>query len=226
MKDVFIPTQNFQNFQELCQELLTSSIGVDLAVVLGPYGRGKTKIAERTVAMNPQVLYVCFEPRMSLAGLIREVAFAVAGIRPRGTDACVEAIADELGRQRRLILVDEADQMTLKHLNQLRSFHDLHHVPIVLLGEDALHRKLGREGRLLSRVREVLKLAPLSHSDVVVFYRKSLDLALKPEQSARILKHARGDFRNVVKDAIRLERIMRSSGLKDLDGAVIEEVFQ
>ncbi|MFA5111575.1 MAG: ATP-binding protein, partial [Desulfobaccales bacterium] len=117
MKDVFVPTQNYNHFENLCGELMSSSAGIEMAAIIGRAGRGKTTSAQRMVALNPYVAYVRFEDRLSPVALIREIAFAVAGVRPGHTQGCMDVIRAELARSRRLIMVDEADRMGLKHLN-------------------------------------------------------------------------------------------------------------
>lgn len=223
-EDVFISTQNFQKFQGLVDDVLGTSLGVEIAVVLGAYGRGKTRAAQRIISMNGGTVYVYYEPRMSLAGLVREIAFALGGVRPRSSDACVEVIKEELSIRRRAVLVDEADQMSVSQLNQLRAFHDLHRAPLVLIGEDALWRKIAREGRVASRVRQVLRFEPITQADLVVFYRQAVDQAVTPAQAAQLLRAAKGDFRSVVVGAARAERIMRASGIKDITDDIVKAV--
>ncbi|PKN28246.1 MAG: hypothetical protein CVU64_14165 [Deltaproteobacteria bacterium HGW-Deltaproteobacteria-21] len=226
MKDIFIPTQNFQKFSGLCDELLGSAAGIEMAAVIGSAGRGKTTAAERVVTHNQNAVYVRFEERLSYVGLIREVAFAVAGVRPNRTQDCVEMIRNELGKARRIIMVDEADRMSMKHLNTMRDFHDTCKVPVLLIGEEFLRGKLARERRLISRVRETMTFEPVSQPDVVVFYRKALGLDVPPAEAARLLKHAKGDFRFVVKDALQAERIMKASGMKAVTEQLIDEVVR
>jgi DNA transposition AAA+ family ATPase len=224
MKDVFIPTQNFQKFEGLCGELLGSGVGIEMAAVIGRAGRGKSTAAERLVTNTPQAVYVRFEERFSHVGLIREIAFAVAGFRPRSTDGCVDHIKEEFSRERKVIIVDEADRMSMKHLNTMRDFHDVCRVPVVLIGEESLHNHLQRERRLESRVREEMTFEPISQSDVAIFYRKALDQALKPEASSQFHLHAQGDWRAVLKDALKAERYMKASGLREITDAVVKEV--
>jgi len=170
MKDVFIPTQNFQRFQELCGELLGSSMGIELAAVLGRAGRGKTTAAERMVTMNPQTVYVRFQRRF------------------------------------------------------IRDFHDVCKIPVIMIGEESLRAKLERERRLVDRVREELAFEPVVQGDVVVFYRKALELGLKSEHAARLLDHAKGNFRKVKKDAAIVERVMKVSGIKEITESVVKDV--
>lgn len=224
MKNEFVPTQNFQRFQTLCNELLADSLGVEMAAVLGSAGKGKTSSAWRTFTMNPQTVYVLYQQGHNYLSLLREIAFRLAGVKPRFRDACFETIQNELARQRRIIMVDEADSMNLKCLNGLRNIHDICKVPILLIGEESLMSNLSRERRLISRVREIITFEPVSQPDVVIFYRKCLDLALTPEHSARLVRHSRGDFRVVMTDAVHLEKLMRVSGLDSITDALIDEV--
>lgn len=226
MKDVFIPTQNFQRFQALCDELLQSTVGIEMAAVMGRAGRGKSTAAEREVTMNPKTVYVRYEERLSHVGLIREICFAIAGARPRSTQVCFEMIQEELSRVRRIIMIDEADRLSMKHLNVCRDFHDVCKVPVILIGEEPLRGRLARERRMISRIRQELMFEPVGQGDVTVFYRKMLEKSVTPEQAATLLRHAQGDFRNILKDAIAVERIMEASGMKEITDPIILKVTE
>jgi len=224
MKWAFIPNRNYQQLEEVSNELLIESSGIEIAVVHAPYGRGKSIASQHLITMNGNAVYVYFEPRFSIAALVREVAFKIGGTRPRSTQSCVDLIQEGTARQRRILLIDEADQMSLKHLNQLRAFHDLHGMPIILIGEDSLLSKISNEGRLMSRVRRILKFEPVSQADITIFYRKALSLTLIPEHTTKLLRHSNGDFRKVIVDAAKAERIMKANGLKGINDAVVSEV--
>jgi DNA transposition AAA+ family ATPase len=224
MKDCFVSTPNYQRFEELYGWLRANQFGVDLAAVLGRAGRGKTTAAARIYTMNPEAIFVRFEEWLTHIGLLREIAFATAGIRHARTQACFDLIQGALCGQNRVIMVDEADRMTLKHFNTLRDLHDACGTPIVFIGEEPLEGKLRQERRVMSRVRDVLKFESVGQMDVVVFYREALDLAILPEASADLSRHAQGDFRLVVKDALAIEQMMKASGLTEITDGLIEKV--
>lgn len=225
MKDVFISTQNFQRFQTLYDELIGSLHGLEMGAVLGRAGRGKTTAAQRIVTMSPVAVYVRFCEWMTVVGIIREIAFAISGNRPRSAEACIGLIRDEMARQRRLVLLDEADRMSIRQLNGLRDFHDEFKAPVVLIGEEPLQSKLNQEGRLNSRVRNTIKFEPVSQADVSVFFRQALDKTLKSEHAMSLTRHSRGDFRRVVKDALAVERFMTASGLEEITDDLLRKVF-
>lgn len=220
----FVPTHNYQVVEERFEEVRKGRSGVEFVVVVAPFGGGKSTIAERLVTQHEDAVYIYFEPRFSIPALVREIAFKISGIRPRSTQACIDLIQEENSRKRRIVLLDEADQAPIKHLNQLRAFHDLYGVAIILLGENSLLSKLTREGRLMSRVRNVIKLEPVTQIDISIYYLKALSLNLTPDHVTKLLRHSNGDFRKVAVDAAKVERLMRANGFKGITDSVINEV--
>ncbi|MEM5786268.1 MAG: ATP-binding protein [Syntrophobacteraceae bacterium] len=224
MKDVFIPTTNYQAFQQLCQDLLQTQLGLEMGCVIGPAGRGKTVAAERVSSMSASAVYLRYQERFSHVGLIRELAFVLCGARPGRTQTCFDMIQSELSHRRRIILVDECDRMSLKHLNTLRDFHDVCRVPVVLIGEEPLKAKLKQERRLESRVASELRFEPVSPGDVAVFYKMALNQDVASKQAGILTRHSGGDFRMVVNDALNIERRMKASGIAALSDEIIREV--
>lgn len=224
MRDVFVSTQNFQKFETLCNELLSSALGVEMAAVIGRAGRGKTSAAERIYTMNPNTVYALYREDAKPNELLREVTFRLCGVRPNRREVCFEKIREELSGRRRIIMVDEADRMPIKCMNVLRNIHDECRAPVLLIGEEDLVEKLGRERRLISRVRAVMKFEPISQADVAVFYKMALDVRLTPDNAAKLLKHSGGDFRRVLTGAVEAERLARASGMTDINDNIIERV--
>ena len=224
--DCFVPTVNFQRFEALCNELLNSSVGIEMAAVTGPAGRGKTTSAERVVVQNPATIYVLYEQEMgaSIPALYRAIAFRLTGQRLHTTSACSQAIKEELAYSRRLIMVDEAESMGARQLNALRNLHDTCRVPVLLIGEKSLKAKLARENRLLSRTRSLLEFAPVSQMDLVVFYKSALGLTLPAELAVKLLRHSGGDFRPAIKDALAVERLLKANSLSEITAKVVDEV--
>ena len=223
MKETFISTENFQRLEELYNWLLAEQYGVELGAVLGRAGRGKTTAARRLYAMNGSAVYVRFEEWLSHVGILREITFAVAGLRPVRTQVCFDLLKEGLEGRNKLIMVDEADRMSLRHLNTLRDLHDVCQTPIILIGEEPLDAKLRQERRLISRLRKVLKFEPTGQMDIVVFYNQALGLSIPPHVAAPLARHAQGDFRLVVKDALAVERVMKASSLSEITPEVVEE---
>ena len=224
MKRTFIETDNFEKFQSLYESLAASEHGLEMAAVVAPAGRGKTTAAERIVFLSPAATYVRYCGWMTAIGIIREIAFAASGTRPRATESCLRVIREEMTRQRRVILLDEADRMSLSQLDQLRDFHDVFGAPVIFLGEEPLMSKLEAARRLSSRTQQVLTFQPVSQVDVGVYYREVFSTALHPDHTAALTAHSGGDFRSVVSDALAVERILAASGISDITDAVVRQV--
>ena len=224
MRDVFVSTQNYQRFEDVFNDLAANRYGVDMAVVIGRAGRGKTTASERLATQFPEAIYVRPLDFGSPVAVLREVAFVLGGVRPRMTSACYEVLKAELSDNHKVIIVDEADRLGLKHLNVLRDISDHFTTPVILVGEEPLAGKLRQERRLHSRLRDTVTFGPITPSDVLYFYRKALAQAITPDQSKKLARHAEGDFRLVIKDALHLERILAASGLKEVNDQVIDEV--
>lgn len=224
--DKFIETRNYERVLELVDSLLTTSVGVDMAAVIAPYGRGKSEIAKNVVANNPRTVLVYFQGGESLPEMLREISFKVSKVRPRSRQDSLQAIRNGMRPKPKLIIMDEADKMKARHLNQLRALHDLYKTPIMLLGEQPLHDILQREGRLISRVRKVLHLDPIGLPEVVAFYRKAVNQAVTIDQAKALLRHSEGDFRRLMFGCVIAAEAMQKSGITEIDNAILQVVLK
>lgn len=225
MENIFIENENYRRFESLCRDLLAVVRGVDMGVILGRAGRGKTTAALRFATMNPLAVYVAVAEWHTVTGLLREIAFGLSSVKPRTSQACLEAIEDGFSKGRRLLLVDEADRLCLKRINALRNLNDRYGVPVMMIGETPLDAKVKSERRLISRVRETLEFDPADGDDVFIYFRDALGLDIPGETADKIARHAQGDFRMIVKDALKIERLMATNGLKSITPALLEKVI-
>jgi hypothetical protein len=159
-----------------------------ITTAIGRSGRGKTTTWGKIATVDDRVAYVSYAGWLSHTGIIREICFSVAGARPRSAQACFELLERSLAEKQRMILVDESDRMSLKHLNVLRDLHDRCAVPIVLIGEELLRSKLAQERRLVSRICHEVIFEEVGRSDVALFYLRSLDLELSPRMASDLAK--------------------------------------
>jgi DNA transposition AAA+ family ATPase len=224
MKDVFVPTDNYQRLQEECEACLADAHGVELVAVRGRAGRGKSTAAERIVVENPDARFVRFEEGMTPLGLLKEVTFVCTGERPFFWEKCRALLATELSRRRILLVVDEIDRGSMRHLNALRDLHDLFSVPVVMIGEEPLLGMLQKERRLISRTRKIITFEPVAQSDVIYYFRTAVGQTLDPKDAAEFTRHSGGDFRQVVTDALAAERYLKVNGLKRITDDVVRMV--
>ncbi len=224
MKKPFIDTVNFQRMSALCEELVGPVLGVEMGAVKGSTGYGKTTSGQRIFATNKNVIYCLYHESWSHIELMREITFRLCGKRPRFRQACFEIIQEEMAERRRIIMIDEADRLSLKCLNVLRNLHDCCQIPVLLIGEEALKQKLEREPRVISRFRTILTFEPASEADIIVFYKKAAGIQIQPEQARKLLKSANGNFRNVIIDAVAIERMMKASSVERVTDRMLDAV--
>jgi len=218
MKNEFVSTKNTRVFFDLCAELESaeSRIGPSLALVSGVAGRGKTEAAKYHAGQGSAV----YVPPLNIrtpSMLLREIAFALCGVRPSRSEACLGLLGAELSRERRLIIIDEADLLAMENLEMLRNVNELYAAPVLLIGEaDRLAARLHGRRRLASRIRRKLDFGPLVQADVHNFFRQALDLRIAPEVCAAVHKQCGGNWRPLLIIALAAERAMKATGLREL----------
>jgi DNA transposition AAA+ family ATPase len=228
MKPEFINTANTTKFFEICSELSDPSamIGPSLAMVTGPAGRGKTEAARR-FATQTEAIYLPPLNTRTPTMVLREIAFELAGMRPIRSDACLQIIGDEMHKERRLIIIDEADLLAMQILEMLRNVNERYACPILLIGEDDLKGRIASRRRLVSRIRRRLEFGPVTQQDVAFFFKQSLLDDYPPNAiTALIHQHAKGDWRPVITAAIGIERAMKATGTSEITVEMTKDVLK
>ena len=225
MENVFIATENVSRFNDICTELESpeSLIGPSLAIVTGPAGRGKSDAAKHYAARGDAIYLPPMNKRSPLM-LLREITFELCGAKPGRIEACLDMIVQEIGRRRRLVIVDEADLLPMSILEMLRNVNERCDCPILMLGEEEFTGRIASRRRLSSRIRRSMEFRPLSQPDIMLFFKKALNLPLTTEQSVRLHRHSRGDWRPVLVTAVAVERAMKASHLKEIPAGLIKEL--
>ena len=227
MKQEFIETGNTRMFGEICVEMTssTSMIGPSLAMITGPAGRGKTEAAKHYV-VNSDSIYI---PPMNIrtpAMVLREIAFELADVRPTRSDACLNIIGDTMAKSRRLIMIDEADLLSMEVLEMLRNVNERYACPVMLIGEEGLKGRVASRRRLQSRIRRRMEFGSVNQQDINYFFRQSLGLKVNPEITSAIQKHCGGDWRPILTVAIGIERSMKASDLKECTMELVNDVIK
>ena len=225
MNNGFINTENVTRAPELCDEVAGPDglIGPSLAMITGDAGRGKTEWA-RHFATNSNAVYL---PPLNIRTptmLLREIAFEVGEVRPARSETCLEVISERLGRDRCLIIIDEADLLDMRVLEMLRNLNERLACPVLLIGEDKLKTKVRSRRRISSRIRRHIAFGPVDQSDVALFFRKALEMNIGPAETATIVVYAGGDWRDVLSVAIALERAVNATN-KPPDKGMIDAVI-
>ena len=121
-----------------------AQIARDLAVVHGAAGAGKTTAARRYADRRPNVWLVqASRGTRSLGSCLRRVARVVNAVPEGRSIADVEdALAERLSGTGGLLIVDEAQCLSLPALDGLRQLHDASGTGLALVGGEALWKRI------------------------------------------------------------------------------------
>ncbi len=141
-----------------------------MGTILGKAGTGKTQAVKAYTEKHPEAVLIETIPSISLKSLLTKILEAQGDKSPVGnTEQLLMTIVENFKRSERVLLIDEAENLTTTNLEALRRIHDFSHVPVVLIGTYSLLSNLrGRGGDLLqlySRISEKYKMQGLNDSD-------------------------------------------------------------
>jgi len=227
MNNQFITTGNTSKFNDVCNELANpgSLIGPSLAMVTGPAGRGKSEAAKH-YATQTEAIYIPPLNVRSPAMVLREIAFELSKVRPSRSETCLAIIGEEMAKDRRLIIIDEADLLPMQILEMLRNLNERYACPIVLIGEDDLKGRIASRRRLSSRIRRKLEFSPVTQEDILFFISKTMNLKAGKDVAAMIQRHSGGDWRPVLTLAVAIERAMTASGINEITAELVKDVIK
>ncbi|MEE0886761.1 MAG: ATP-binding protein [Treponema sp.] len=225
--DILVLTPSVSNFQSLADDLsdpdgtMSSSIGM----AIGTAERGKTHCSKWYVQNNPQSSYVLFVDGSTKVQLLRDICDVVAHTRPYSFGHCIATLEETCRYNRRLVIIDEADKMSISHLEMLRGINERCNLPLLLVGEEGLKTKTDRIPRLRSRIRKPIVLFESAHAvDVVAYYQSAAGLELNRETAERLAKHAGGGFRSIVNDSIAISKMSRASAINTITENMLEQL--
>lgn len=128
----------------------------EIALVTGDAGAGKTAALRYYVDTSTGVIFVtanaCTTSATAILGLIcKELGMQIPGRKA----ALMNVLVDKLTGSNRLIIIDEADHLSLDALQAVRNLNDLAGVGIVLSGNDKIYRqmKAGRRSYEFDQLR-------------------------------------------------------------------------
>jgi len=130
-----------------------------------------------------------------------------------------------------LVVVDEADRLTLKSLEHLRDLYDRHGFGLILLGMPGLEKRLARYAQFYSRIGFVHEFKPLSETEmrfILARHAATFGLHFDPdcleavEALAAVIRITRGNFRLMERLFTQMQRIMALNQVDAVSPAVVE----
>lgn len=137
-----------------------------LGLFYGPSGYGKS-VAAATCAARLSAAYVVAKSIWTQRSLLEAIA-AELGITKleRTAPRLLEQIVDQLLSDPKPLIIDEMDHLvTKKSVEIIRDIHDAAHIPILMIGEEALPAKLKAWERFDNRILVATAAQPASVAD-------------------------------------------------------------
>lgn len=141
-----------------------------MGCILGKAGSGKTTAMKAYVESHPEAIFIEITPCITVKELLGEI-LAGLGLRDitGSNNQLMKIIITHFKRSERVLIIDEAENLTTKSLETIRRIYDFSAVPTVLVGTFALLNNLkGRGGDLLqlySRINEKYEMNGFGDED-------------------------------------------------------------
>lgn len=150
----------------------------DIAVCYGGAGLGKSTAGLQYQASNPNVWIVTMDPSTSgVVTCLQEICDALGLDTSGGARAMAKRIHKRVRDTNGLLLIDEAQHLSVAALEQIRSIHDATGVAIALVGNDGVFARMagGRNAtqldRLYSRVGKRVALRKSTEADILALIK-------------------------------------------------------
>lgn len=154
-----------------------------IAVVYGDAGIGKTMSIREYLKNNSLAIGITVSPSYASITGVNELIAEQLGVRERVARKIYSEIINKLRGSGRVLIIDEAQHLTVRTLNHLRCISDESGVGIALVGNDEVYTKMKGSGRadfaqLFSRIgmRKQVLTSNISKDDIEqVFSEAELD---------------------------------------------------
>ena len=189
----------------------------EIALIYGAAGSGKTTILQEFAKNNPNVVLIEATCHTSAKVLLEDLCEALKIEAPNGLNAKLKAAARFLKSNDKIVMIDEAEHLPLRALEDLRRIYDFAKMPLILCGTQILLKNLmGKSGelrQLYSRICGKWTMRGLSEEECEKFYAKN------------IFEYSKGNFRSsskLYKKALRLASLNEC----EIDEQIIEQATQ
>ena len=154
----------------------------DMTAVAGAPGLGKTATVTQYQATRPNVWVAQARPSMgALPPLLLALLRRMGNSNAKGTPQVLsELICEKVTGSKGLIVIDDAQHLTLMALEELRTIHDQTGVGVALIGEERLIAQLRPHSQLFSRIG-VKHAQRLPMNDDITLIAEAWGIAKGPE---------------------------------------------
>jgi DNA transposition AAA+ family ATPase len=159
--------------ERILQLLQFAQVAGDLSVIYGGAGVGKTTSIRHYARLNCNVWIVVMRPDTSGVAAALEEIGEVMGVRSSGrANRLSRDICRRLEDTHGLLIIDEAQHLSVPAIEAIRSIHDATGIGLVLSGNESVYARLTGGARaasfaqLFSRIGKRLRLTKTTRQDV------------------------------------------------------------
>lgn len=137
-----------QTVDEIFMAVSFAEAAGDISLIYGDAGLGKTISLKRYVSMHPDAIYIELKDcDKSVKGVCEKILSRIGKLQ-RGTDRLlVDIITEYLSSTPRLIIIDEAQHLSIRALENLRAINDVTESGIVLCGNPTVYDRMHGRGQ-------------------------------------------------------------------------------
>lgn len=164
----------FVNTENIIASVIKTAKQKSLMKISAPSGTGKTTALRIISRKLPTTAFVTVYEEMTAKEFLEDLSVAV-GIRTpqKSAKEMMRELKSWLFGHPKLIIVDEANFLKERSLEQLRHLHDLCSVGIVLAGTEALDMTIARSHpQVASRIRNSMLVSKFGSLEVAMLCRK------------------------------------------------------
>jgi len=207
----------------------------EMAVFFGKSGTGKTEAAKHYATANDGVIYYRCNPAITagelLLGILRKLTESFnsyASLNQRILD-----IQFHLRREPRLIILDEADQLTVRTLEMVRAIYDENTCGLVLMGEPEILDLLqhGRQmrvnlARMYGRVGYKVEIKPPTMDEIkTIIEHRGYVLSMPLIGEIREWISDAGELRRLAKLLDRAEDVCRWNEMSAVNDEAVRGAY-
>lgn len=221
MKNKIAIVSNVLATQMMVESLNQRAHGVPgIGLVYGEPGLGKTT-ATAWLVNRCDGIYIRATSGMTLAQLLRQIVKELSGPDIHSRESMLNYIVEHMAVYNRPLFIDEADYL-LNDKNTLeivRDIHDLTNSPVVLIGMEAVRRKLQRHKQFYNRITEWLEFQPLKFQDLQIIVDAVIEKSITIERDLldQLLSDTDGEVRRIITGLSKIEAFAIANGLTSID---------